>query len=194
MLVKRVQEDIAAAPRIVFADKRYRFASRLERCIAMQRGPGAAAVGGMRQVTNSWKAAARYRAEYLPAVKRADKWPAHLRQHRPMRPPPPRSPSPPTRHPPTLHSKRHWVRNQSSAFYLIHAPGPYLPNIAYSENANQCHRLRPALINQSRFCKRSQVAVRYLFYIYRRPIFGEDGWYSWAVDVVVKDFVVVRMA
>lgn len=52
----------------------------------------------------------------------------HLRQHRPMRRRPPRRALP-------LHSKRHWLRNQSnalSAFYLIHAPGPYLPNIAHS--------------------------------------------------------------
>lgn len=67
-----------------------------------------------------------------PAVKRADKCGGHLRQHRPMRPRLP-APRPRTRH---LHSTRHWVRNQSnglSAFYLqylLHAPGPPLPNIA----------------------------------------------------------------
>lgn len=51
-----------------------------------------------------------------PAVKRADKCGGHLRQHRPMRLCCP----PHSHHPSSLHSKRHWVRNQSrdlSAFY-----------------------------------------------------------------------------
>lgn len=98
-----------------------------------RRAPATATTaGGMRQVTNSRKAAARYSAEYLrqsnAPTSAAATCDNTVRCARTASPRGPRA-----RH---LHSTRHWVRNQSnglSAFYLqylLHAPGPPLPNIA----------------------------------------------------------------
>lgn len=71
-----------------------------------------------------------------PAVKSADKCGGHLRQHRPMRL---RCP-PHSHHPSSLHSKRHWVRNQSRdlcAFYT--RIRTFLLDTTRSSNTSRCY-------------------------------------------------------
>lgn len=107
--------------------------SQAERCVAgvFFRGEctGAAAAGG--GVGRRWNATGNRFQEgrgplpcrISPAVKRADKCGGHLRQQRCDAPPARAPPGHPPR--PSLHSKRHWLRNQSdgrAAFYP-HQPG-----------------------------------------------------------------------
>lgn len=70
-----------------------------------------------------------------PAVKRADKCGGHLRQHRPMRL---RCP-PHSHHPSSLHSKRHWVRNQSRDLSAFYTRIRTLLDTTSSSNTSRCY-------------------------------------------------------